>query len=134
MTQSPAPDISPHSPLSKGPPDLLNIDQAAKRLGICGRQLRSLVKEGQIPFVNVGGGDRAAYRFRPVDIEAFISVRLQICVKSEVSTSETPRARGSTTSKFGVIDFVARRNERLGATPKNGSRSFGKKRRRKSPV
>ncbi|MCX7898510.1 MAG: helix-turn-helix domain-containing protein [Methylocystis sp.] len=56
----------------RGQPCMISAQEAAQRLGICERQLRALVRDGKLPFVNVGVGKRPAYRFRPIDIEAFI--------------------------------------------------------------
>jgi excisionase family DNA binding protein len=101
---------------------LVSTAAAAALLGVSERQLRDLIRDGKIPFVNVGLAERPAYRLRPVDIEAFIVQRTTICQKSEASTNAAAPAIGSTTSKSEVIDFAARRAQRTGGTPKSGSR------------
>ncbi|PWB84374.1 MAG: DNA-binding protein [Methylocystaceae bacterium] len=97
---------------------------AIAELGVSERQLRDLIRDGKIPFVNVGLAGRPAYRLRPVDIEAFIIQRTGICQKSEVSTNAAAPAIGSTTSKSEVVDFAARRAQRTGRTQKSGRQKF----------
>lgn len=111
---------------------LLSMAAAATQLGVSERQLRELIRDGKIPFVNVGLAERPAYRLRPVDIEAFIIQRTTVCQKSEASISAAAPATGSTTSKFEVIDFVERRAQRTGATPKDSLKPFAKGKSRKS--
>jgi excisionase family DNA binding protein len=106
---------------------LVSAAAAAAQLGVSERQLRELIRDGKIPFVNVGAATRPAYRLRPVDIEAFILQRTTICQKSEVSTNAAAPAIGFTTSKSEVIDFAARRAQRTGGTQKSGSRRSGKR-------
>jgi len=103
-------------------PALLTTTEAAARLGVCERQLRELVADGTIPTVNVGReGKRKSYRFAPEHLADFIASRVEICQKSRGSTNAPAKARGSMTSSFEVIDFVARRALRTAARPKNGS-------------
>ncbi|WP_157926074.1 helix-turn-helix domain-containing protein [Methylosinus trichosporium] len=100
------------------------------------RQLRDLIRDGIIPHVNVGRGERTCYRLRPADLEAFISQRTSTtCKKSKKSKGSTgapKRANGSTTFNFEVIDFVALREQQLAERQKNGSRPTGGKKRPKS--
>ncbi|MEM9131470.1 MAG: helix-turn-helix domain-containing protein [Actinomycetota bacterium] len=53
------------------PQPLLNIEQAAKRLGVDVRFVRRLVFEKRLPYVKVG----KFVRFEPSDIEAWIADR-----------------------------------------------------------
>lgn len=101
---------------------LMNLEEASGILGICGRQMRKIIKEGKIPFVNVGNKTRPAYRFRPADIEAFISGRITVCQpKSQASSNEA--TSGITISGFKVIDFTDRRALLSVKKPKGGSRN-----------
>ncbi|WP_414684831.1 helix-turn-helix domain-containing protein [Methylosinus sp.] len=113
------------------PGALVSAAQAAGRLGVSERQLRELIRDGKLPYVNVGLGVRPAYRLRPADLEAFILQRTAICQKLEASTSGGAPANGSTTSKSEVIDFAARRAQRISARPNGGSPRSGRKRRPK---
>ena len=50
-------------------PGLLNIDQAAARLGINSRFVRRLILEKRIPYHKIG----RYVRFDPIDLETWIS-------------------------------------------------------------
>jgi len=100
---------------------LMNLEEASGILGICSRQMRKIIKEGKIPFVNVGNKTRPAYRFRPADIDAFISGRITLCQpKSQVSSSV--ETSGISTSGFKVIDFTELHMKMSGGKPKGGLR------------
>jgi len=99
---------------------LLSVAAAAARLCVSERQVRDLIRDGKLPYVNVGLGTQPAYRLRPADLEAFILQRTAICQKSEASTNAPAPANGSMTSKSEVIDFAARRAQR--PKPKGGRR------------
>lgn len=76
--------------------DLLTMAEVAARLHVSESQLRKIVKAGSIPFVNIGLGERPAYRFRPCDLAAFESTRLGTCVKkSEGSGAERATRRAA---------------------------------------
>src|SRR5208283_3456656 len=119
--------------LATDPNTLLTVSAAAARLGICQRQLRSLLGNGSIKFVNVGNAERPAYRIRPQDVDDFIAERLTTCQKSEESINAAAPARGSMTSNAGVIDFVARRAQRAAVRPRTLSRGSATRPKAKSP-
>lgn len=53
---------------------LLTLAQVAETLAMSERQLRDFIKLGMLPFVNIGLGERPAYRFRQSDIDAFADI------------------------------------------------------------
>lgn len=87
---------------------LLGLDAAAEALGICERQLRALIKEGQLRFVNVGVGARPSYRIAPAEIQAFIANRT-------ASATDAPAPEPDPDSP-PVIDFARMRAERQAET------------------
>ena len=98
---------------------LIGLEDAATYLGVCERHLRKIIKDGKIKFVDLGTKSRPAYRFRPSDIDEFISRRTMICEpKSKASSNEVKI--GTTISSYAVIDFVAQRKSRNVAKPKGG--------------
>ena len=99
---------------------LLTIQQAAERIATSERQLREFVRDGLIPYVNMGrGGKRPAYRFRPDDLDAFIGERLawQERKKQACSSEREPRSI-NTISGYAVTDFTALRAQRNAARQK----------------
>ncbi len=54
---------------------LVPIRSAADTLGICERQLRKLVRSGEVAAINVGTGERPSWRFHPSDLDDFIARR-----------------------------------------------------------
>ncbi|NDB68923.1 MAG: DNA-binding protein [Methylocystaceae bacterium] len=98
---------------------LIGLDETAKQLGVCSAHLRKLIKTGKISFIDIGSRTRPSYRFRQADIDEFIRGRIRIChQKSPASLNEG--SIGTTTSKYEVIDFVARRASANVAKPKGG--------------
>lgn len=93
---------------------LLTPRQAAAQLAISSRQLRDLSLDGEIPFINVGRGDRHARRYEMSDLEAFKAERRTISCRS---SSAPALKRTATTSGMKVIDFqatlAAQRSEKL---------------------
>ncbi|WP_081870621.1 helix-turn-helix domain-containing protein [Shinella sp. DD12] len=98
---------------------LLTPEAAASQLGISTRQLRDLTDEGQLRWINIGlGKKRPTRRYTPADLEAFIEERAAKC-RSTRKTAETPIP---TTSKYGVVDFQAIR-EQLRSGKQNASKN-----------
>jgi hypothetical protein len=93
---------------------LLTPAQAAAELAISTRQLRDLSLDGDIPFINVGRGDRPARRYEMSDLEAFKAERRTISCRS--SSAPAPK-RTATTSAPKVFDIqailAARQSEKL---------------------
>lgn len=52
---------------------LIPMSQAATDLGVCERQLRKLIKSGDVAAINIGTGERPSWRFDPSDIDAYKS-------------------------------------------------------------
>jgi excisionase family DNA binding protein len=52
-------------------PGLLSREQAAKALGICGRNVDYLRERGQLPFIRIG----RRILYAPTDLEQFIEAR-----------------------------------------------------------
>lgn len=77
------------------PQALVTLARAAEALGVCDRQLRSLIKGGELHFVNVGVGARPSYRIAPAEIQAFIA-RKTIAATDEPTLPDSPP----------VIDFA----------------------------
>ncbi len=91
---------------------LIPMSQAATDLGVCERQLRKLIKSGDVAAINIGTGERPSWRFDPSDIDSFISRRRRMQCPSEASTTTKSSAVTSTTSGFEVIDFEDRLRQR----------------------
>ncbi|WP_248127312.1 helix-turn-helix domain-containing protein [Brucella pituitosa] len=90
--------------------NLLTPEQAAEALSISVRHLLYLTKDGEIPFVNVGRGQRTIRRYDPADIQAFIESRKV----TEVPPEATVSVRTSKRQKFeqyAPLDFKALREE-----------------------
>lgn len=75
---------------------LLDAQQAADLLGVCTKTLRKIRHRG-LPYVTLPSG---AIRYKPEDIEDFIEGRT-------CRSDQKPRATGITTSRSGVVDFMA---------------------------
>ena len=98
---------------------LIDLEDAASYLGVCERHLRKIIKDGKIKFVDLGTKSRPAYRFRPSDIDEFISRRTMICApKLQASLNEVNI--GTTISSYEVIDFAALRKSQNVAKQKGG--------------
>jgi len=54
-------------------PTLIHMTQAAEELGICERQLRKLIRSGDVAAINIGTGGRPSWRFSPADLDNFKS-------------------------------------------------------------
>jgi excisionase family DNA binding protein len=90
---------------------LLTPKEAAKLLAISDRQLRDLVSQGHIAFVNVGAGNRPTRRYDPTDIEAFMRAR-----KSVANPSIVAGGRSTAHSRtIDASDFQARLDARAKA-------------------
>jgi hypothetical protein len=90
---------------------LLTEAEAAARLRVCTKTLRSLRRTGQIRYVAV---TQRKILYRPEDCDAFVDARS----RTEEPVSYTPpRPRPRTGKRHGatVVSFTARRQQRLGA-------------------
>jgi len=88
---------------------LLTPEQAAKHLGIGEDTLRALRKAGEIPYVNVGlGQKRETPRYEVADLDAWVQRR-----KTVASRPPAPgRGRGAPPGQSGMVaDFLARLEE-----------------------
>jgi hypothetical protein len=88
---------------------LLTPDEAAKELGISGKQLRELSAHGDLPFINVGLGARPARRYEPSDIEAFKAERRTISCPSLSDPAPKPTATISGSKVFDIQAILAAR-------------------------
>lgn len=86
---------------------LVHMAKAAGELGICQRQLRKLVKSGEVAAINVGTGERPSWRFHPTDIEDFIARR-----NAPAAPAQTPRpvyaAKPSPAERKGSVVYFFR--------------------------
>jgi hypothetical protein len=89
---------APASPFS-GADQLLKEAEAAARLGICARSLRTIRQRGEIDFVLIGG----AIRYSLADLARFIDERRTRCD----STKEQAAPTGGSISAGAVIAFDA---------------------------
>lgn len=97
-----------------GTGDILNLltpEQAAEALSISERHLLYLTKDGEIPFVNVGRGQRTIRRYDPADIQAFIESRKVTEVPREATVSVRTSKRQKA-ELYKPIDFRALLEER----------------------
>ena len=118
------------APRERDPERWLTIKQAAARLGVSARTLRKLVNDGELAYVDVGGGrERRSMRFTPQDIEAFLAKR-----RGTACRSRSVANSGTTSLNIGVIDFGALRAARASAKPKSSSAPSGKRRRKRTNV
>jgi hypothetical protein len=104
-------------PVPPDPEDLLNLTQAANRLGISRELLRDYAKAGKIRYINVARGEQREHmRFPPRDLADFVTA----LSKSKALPCPSTSVGKSTTSTSGaeVIGFSARRNARLSAKRK----------------
>ena len=112
------------------PQGLLTFARTAARLGVSERTLRKLVDDGELAYIDVGGGrERRSMRFTPQDIEAFLAKRRGTAWRSTSEAKPT-----TTSSSIEVLDFAALRAARAGAKPKSSSAPSGKRRRKRTNV
>jgi hypothetical protein len=92
--------------------DLLTPEEAAARLRICAKTLRSIRQRGLIRYVAI---TKRKIFYRPEDCDAYLAS----CVKAEVSQAPPARPKGRRSSKLvhsaNVVSFSDRRRERLAA-------------------
>ena len=118
------------APRERDPERWLTIKQAAARLGVSAPTLRKLVNDGELAYVDVGGGrERRSMRFTPQDIEAFLAKR-----RGTACRSRSVASSGTTSLNIGVIDFGALRAARASTKPKSSSAPSGKRRRKRTNV
>jgi excisionase family DNA binding protein len=68
---------------------LMNIKQMAERLNVSDQKIRSMCRNKQIPFIRLGDGPSAEYRFDPEIIDAWI--RGKVIEDSGFAPAEPPR-------------------------------------------
>jgi excisionase family DNA binding protein len=100
--------------------ELFDIKEAAKRLNTSQDQVKGLVEEGRLSYVNIGRGTkRPRYRFTDADIAAFIEANRNrepsLCRFSKSGEVRTT----NTISKSVVVGFMAQRNARRAEKQKN---------------
>ena len=133
--QEPCPDIGlrpARAPRERkpDPQGLLTFARTAARLGVAERTLRTLVDDGELAYIDVGGGrERRSMRFTPQDIEAFLAKRRGTAWRSTSEAKPT-----TTSSSIEVLDFAALRAARASEKRKSSSAPSGKRRRRKPNV
>lgn len=89
---------------------LLTHDEAAARIRVCSKTLRSLRRQGLIRYVAVSA--RKIF-YRPEDCDAY----LESCARFDVPQAPTQR-RGAgrrLRAEANVVSFTARRQERIAA-------------------
>jgi excisionase family DNA binding protein len=117
--RAPLPVRPAHRVVESGRPDVLTIQQVAARLQVSVKQVRKLVDDGDLRYINVGRGSKhRAMRFKPADVEECIRQLTKRNVPSCPSTSRRTRLTTNTTSSAEVIGFTARRNARIAGKPK----------------
>lgn len=83
---------------------LLTPKQAAEELAISVRQLLYLTDDGELPFINIGRGQRTMRRYDPSDILAFIN-RRKVTKSHPSSTAQTRKRAAPAAPHFHVVDF-----------------------------
>lgn len=87
---------------------LLTADEAAERIKVCAKTLRSLRQRGLIPYVAV---TRRKILYREEDLDAYVAN----CVTTEVYHPTHRRRSQRLSAQANVVSFRARRQERLAA-------------------
>ncbi|TGT72966.1 DNA-binding protein [bacterium M00.F.Ca.ET.159.01.1.1] len=98
---------------------LLTPEQACAELGIGEDTLRALRKAGEIPYINIGRGEkRETPRYELDDLNAWKAKRKKVasCPSTEGPIPRTVRSR--TTSNSAVADFLEALNAK-----RNGKRN-----------
>jgi len=120
------PELMPTAPRRVRKPAVepvgLSIEEGAQYLGITSDQMRAFIQDGELNYRNMGRGKkRARYRLTKEDLDDFIEHRKR---REPLCQSTGAKAVRSTamTSSSNVVGFTARRNARLGKTPKNSRR------------
>ena len=88
---------------------LLTAEEAATALSICTKTLRKIRERG-LPYVTLPSG---AIRYKLSDIENYIEGRTVTC-----HSAPKTRASGTTTSKRGVVDFMAHAAQKTTRKPR----------------
>src|ERR1700681_4055563 len=88
---------------------LLTLREAAARLNITPNQVRGLIDDGNLKYINVGRGKiKPRYRFAETDIDEFLDRRRTREEPSCLSSSrKSPRRTIGSVSKSTVIGFTA---------------------------
>lgn len=83
---------------------LLTLEQAAAVLSISTRHLLYFTEDGEIPFINIGRGQRTIRRYDPLDIQDFINRRRMTSSKNAASLPRKRRRVGKAPT-FEIVDF-----------------------------
>src|SRR5260221_9628468 len=99
-----------------GPANLLTLNEAAARLRITPDQVKGLVDDGKLKYINVGRGKKTPrYRFAETDLADFIDAR-RTREEPRWQFSKRPGRRStSMTQSSKVIGFAALREQRTSA-------------------
>ncbi|MBU1313595.1 MAG: helix-turn-helix domain-containing protein [Alphaproteobacteria bacterium] len=82
---------------------LLTLKEVAEILAVSERTVRDFVDKGEIPFVDIGHGNRRRLmRFLPADVDAFIDRR-----RTTARPSLPPRKATPAATAAGAVDFLA---------------------------
>jgi len=112
--QHPTPKQAGHrkAEAARRPDDaLLTVGDVAVRLQVSMKQVRNLVDDGGLRYINVGRGSKhRTMRFTPADVESCITQLAKRNSRPCPSTAIQSRRTTSTHSKSEVIGFTARRN------------------------
>jgi excisionase family DNA binding protein len=107
---------------SHDPLRLLTLEDVSVWLSVSKDQVRELITNGELPFVNVGARKRILYRFKPEDIEDFIFKRRTYAVPASLYAGhEKHNINAKQVPGFRIIDFTDRRNL-LNVKPQKGGR------------
>jgi excisionase family DNA binding protein len=111
---------APDDPEAIDPIAKLNtLKQAARKLGISDDQVRGLVQDGELQYINTGRGKkRPRMKFTDADLDEFIERRRR---KNTPCLSTNRKSHRTITSTSGpvVIGFTALRNAQLEKKPKS---------------
>src|SRR5262245_43618690 len=92
---------------------LLTAREVAELLRVKPRQLLAFCRSGELSYVNMGRGRRKVRRmFESSDVEKFIARRRRTEQWQRDLSAAKARRSGTTDSKSGAVDFVARLKQR----------------------
>jgi excisionase family DNA binding protein len=109
----------------------LTVAQAAVWLSASEKTVRQLMKDRELPFIDIGSGKvRAAPRIKIEDLEQFEEKR-----RGQKKWPSTKEAKSTiTSSSTEVIDFAALRAARRSAKPEKSSGNRKRKSRKRATV
>lgn len=100
---------------------LMTPAQVADELCISDRQLRKLTAAGDLPFINIGVGKRAAPRFDPSDVQAFLAERRRVSSPSSKGPARKRTASTSGTKVIGIQELLLQRQNQKPSPSKRPS-------------